>query len=536
MSNASFHRRAGASATLALLLHLGACSGDLEGPPEGGSVGVCEPECTTGEVCTAGRCQPGGAAGGSGGAAGAGTSGSAGTPGGSTGLGGVGGAAAGTQGTTAGVGGAGASGVGGATAGVAGVAGAGDGGAGGESAAGQAGQGGAGGQGGGSGGLGGSGGAAAGGMGGTSGAEVGGKSGSAGAGAGGGGGSNVGGAGGKGGTSGAGAGGKSGSAGTGAGGGAGAAAGAGGKGGSGGGTSCTVAPVTPNPSQQARNLLCYLYSQYGNHVLSGQQETSWSNPAQDISWYTSNGMDAPAILGGDYLYDTSTTTRAIAYWNAGGIPMIRYHMGAPPLADSYENSMGSTNMGNLLTPGTAQYNSLISKLDYAAAELQRLEDANAAVLWAPYHEVQPNGWFWWSKGTAAQFLALWKFTFDYLTRTKGLTNLVWLFPFSGSPSASVYPGAAYADLAGPDTYSTAQPFSQMFTATKNIVGNTIPIPLHETGLIPNPASMFPSAAPWVLFNIWASYQKDGTHNTTSNIQSVYAHSLTVTRGEVPNLR
>jgi hypothetical protein len=87
-----------------------------------------------------------------------------------------------------------------------------------------------------------------------------------------------------------------------------------------GGTACNVDPVSPNASRQAKNLLCYVYRLYGNHVLSGQQETSWSNPAGDISWYASNGLKYPAILGGDFLYRdgdscsavTSTTTRAIA--------------------------------------------------------------------------------------------------------------------------------------------------------------------------------------------------------------------------------
>ena len=118
----------------------------------------------------------------------------------------------------------------------------------------------------------------------------------------------------------------------------GGAAGASGRGGGGGGggasgtggASCSVTPVSPNASPQARNLLCYIYSLSGNHVLSGQQETSWSNPAGDISWYQTNVGKVPAILGGDYLYPSGTTSRAIAYWNAGGLTMIRYHMGAPP--------------------------------------------------------------------------------------------------------------------------------------------------------------------------------------------------------------
>lgn len=314
-----------------------------------------------------------------------------------------------------------------------------------------------------------------------------------------------------------------------------AASGAGG-GGGGGSTTCGVAPVNPNATPQAKKLLCYLYSQYNNHVLSGQQETSWSNPAADIGWYTSNGMQPPAVLGGDYLYPSGTTARAIAYWNAGGIAMLRYHMGAPPGPDTYEGSMGSvSSLRDVVTAGTALNSSFNSKLDYAAAELKKLQDANVAVLWAPFHEVQPTGWFWWSKGTGAEYIAIWRYMFDRYARA-GLNNLVWLLPFSGSPSAAYYPGKAYVDVAGPDTYSTSQPFTSMFNASKAIIGPTVPITLHETGRIPNPNNMFPTAAPWVLFSIWAGYQRDTTKNSMSDIQAIYANAYTVTRNEVPNLK
>ena len=115
-------------------------------------------------------------------------------------------------------------------------------------------------------------------------------------------------------------------------------------GGAGGATTsaCGVVPVDPNATPQAKKLLCYLYI-YGKNVLSGQQETSWSNPAGDMSFYTSSIGKAPAILGGDFLYGGPEpghyTSRAQAYWAAGGISMIRYHMGAPPNSDSYANSM-----------------------------------------------------------------------------------------------------------------------------------------------------------------------------------------------------
>ena len=347
----------------------------------------------------------------------------------------------------------------------------------------------------------------------------------------------TGGAAGKAGTGGAvGTGGSTGVAGHGAGGSGGVA---GGTGGTGGAASCNVAPVDPQATMQVKNLLCYLYSIYGNHVLSGQQETSWSNPAGDISYYVTNTGKYPAILGGDYLYPSGTTSRAQAYWQAGGLTMMRYHMGAPPMADTYPNSELSTNYANVLTSGTTENASLLSKLDYLAGELKTLQNANVVVIMALYHEVQPNGWFWWAKGTGAQFIQLWQMSFKYLTQTKGIHNVIWLLPFSGSPSASYFPGKTYVDLSGPDEYAnpSSQPFSSNYRSALNIVGSTMPIPLHETGAIPQPASMFPSTAPWLLWNVWAGYQSSPqngvTYNTVSSIQSAYSSSYTITRDELP---
>ena len=300
---------------------------------------------------------------------------------------------------------------------------------------------------------------------------------------------------------------------------------------------CGVVPVNPNASQAAKNLLCYLYELKGKSVLSGQQETSWiSNPADDVDWIFQQTGTYPAILGGDYLYPNGTTQRARAWWNAGGIVMIRYHMGAPPASDTYEDSKGSADIDAVLTDGTPANRSFIDKLNYASKELSTLQNTNVPVIWAPLHEAQPAGWFWWSKGTGEQYVALWKYVYNYLTNVKGLNNLLWLMPFSGIPNAAFFPGKAYVDLAGPDTYAIAQPFAPMYSNTTRIVGTALPIPLHETGVVPNPDQAFATGAPWVLFNIWAGYEMNTDYNTVDGIKAAFASSYTITRDEVPNLR
>ena len=325
-------------------------------------------------------------------------------------------------------------------------------------------------------------------------------------------------------------------------------------GGTGGSTAtgpCSAVPVSPSATAQAKNLLCYLYGLNGNHVLSGQQETSWGNAAGDISWYTSNGMKEPAILGGDFLYhnggsatsEDDTTRRAIAYWNAGGLTMIRYHQGMPVAGSTWQNDSYNGTNGAMSTPssglltaavttGTPENTAYSSRLDYIAYQVGVMKAANVPVILALLHEAQPNGWFWWSKGSGADYVALWKYAFNYVSVTKGLNNIIWLMPFSSqngvsASAAPFFPGKDTVDISGPDYTGTAA----NYTKFRGIVGATMPLALHESDAV-DPSSWFPTASPWVLFNVWAGYE---TSRLTA-LQSAYANPLTVTRDKVPNLK
>jgi hypothetical protein len=69
---------------------------------------------------------------------------------------------------------------------------------------------------------------------------------------------------------------------------------------------------------------------------------------------------------------------------------------------------------------------------------------------------------------------------------------------------------------------------------KGIAGSTMPLTLHETGKIPQPSTMFPTAAPWLLWNVWAGYET--SDNSVSDIKSAYGSTYTITRDEIPNLK
>lgn len=307
-----------------------------------------------------------------------------------------------------------------------------------------------------------------------------------------------------------------------------------GPGGSGGSSGCSVEPANPATNQTARKVLCYLHEVYGEKVISGQQDCHWS-ASSDIQYIADRaGGKYPAIVGGDFLYDNAVS-QATASWNAGGLSMIRYHMGRPLEADSYESSLGKISVQELtdtLTPGTSRYNSLMGKFDHAASELQQLKSAGVVVLWAPFHEVQSGGWFWWSQGTGEQLKALWTLMFDNFT-ARGLDNLIWLFPFSGEPSAAYLPSSNQFDIAGVDTYDAGPPFPNLYNKAASVIGRQIPIPLHETGTIVNPDTMFQNnQAPWVLFSAWCDTQLRG--NSNSAIAAAYASSRIITRADLPD--
>ncbi|MGW7341448.1 glycosyl hydrolase [Streptomyces sp. NPDC054808] len=298
-------------------------------------------------------------------------------------------------------------------------------------------------------------------------------------------------------------------------------------------------PVAPGANQQAVNLLAFVAAQYRHKIIAGQQESTWiAGPDYEMNYIHDHTGTYPAIRGLD-ICDApgGATERAIAWWQAGGIPMFGYHMGAPTYSDDYDGSKQTVSIDKVLTPGTAEYTSFVERLDNAAAQMHELREAGAAAIWRPFHEAGGT-WFWWSKEGGAQYQRLWKFAFDRFAEKK-VTNAVWLMGFNGEPAASAacYPGKDYVDIAGADTYAGDQnydPQKAMYDATTGVVGPSIPVALHENGPIPDPDRLVTSGADWVLFNTW-NVEHLTKSNTVEHLAKVYSHDHVVTRDQVPDL-
>ena len=141
----------------------------------------------------------------------------------------------------------------------------------------------------------------------------------------------------------------------------------------------------------------------------------------------------------------------------GGVITYEWHMYHPATGKSFYDTSAVVHR---ILPGGDLHHVLKASLDQAADYFNRL--APIPVIYRPWHE--HNGdWFWWCKGSTSEpdFIALWRFTVDYLRNEKKVHNLIYAY----SPDRSRidlhdfetgylwgYPGDDYVDLMGLDNY------------------------------------------------------------------------------------
>ena len=148
-----------------------------------------------------------------------------------------------------------------------------------------------------------------------------------------------------------------------------------------------------------------------------------------------------------------------AHWNRGGLVEIGAGSHNPWTGGSANDRMVEGHrLTEAITPGTAANKQWMRQLDDFAEALADLQAAGVVVLWRPFHEFNGN-WFWWGAAANGQdYIDIWRHMHNYLTNTKKLHNLVWVW--SGSresgkwmqPLMKYYPGDAYVDIVGLDMY------------------------------------------------------------------------------------
>ncbi|MGE5497377.1 MAG: carbohydrate-binding protein, partial [Syntrophothermus sp.] len=176
------------------------------------------------------------------------------------------------------------------------------------------------------------------------------------------------------------------------------------------------------------------------------------------------------------------------------------------------------------------YNNWLKRLDIIVPYLQYLKEKKVEVLFRPLHEMNQKV-FWWGgrpgpNGTAQ----LYRITHDYLTRTKGLDNLIWVWDMQDIDRtwAEYNPGDSYWDILGFDVYSDG--YSQSWYNYAVSIAGDKPLAVGECGKLPTPA-ILSSQPRYVFFMAWA--EMVFTSNTISDVRALYNAPNVLNRDQMP---
>jgi mannan endo-1,4-beta-mannosidase len=295
---------------------------------------------------------------------------------------------------------------------------------------------------------------------------------------------------------------------------------------------------------QTFKTLEYLKSISGQSTIAGQHNREpLSNP--DLctdSIYLVTGK-YPALWSSDFLFQQSNINNrwnmiyeAEEQWNNGAIIQIMFHTCPPTNSEpcGWNGGVLSTltdeQWAQLITPGTTLYNNWIKRLDIIAPYLQYLKEKEIEVLFRPLHEMN-QGAFWWGgrpgeNGTARLF----RITHDYLTNTKGLDNLIWVWDMQDIDKTwdQYNPGDGYWDILAFDVYGDG--YSQSwYNYALSIAGDKL-LAIGECGKLPT-ANQLLAQNRYVFFMAWAEMAFND--NTTEQIRSLYSAPNVITLDEKP---
>ncbi|PJI93576.1 glycosyl hydrolase [Luteimicrobium subarcticum] len=214
----------------------------------------------------------------------------------------------------------------------------------------------------------------------------------------------------------------------------------------------------------------YLRSLTGNGMLSAMHhDQSYADPAATDVLHQRVAREFgvyPALYSADFLtggtvaYRQNMIDEVKRQWANGNLVQIMFHVSPPQYTvaqeaqggwggDTGPETMPSPNhvysylyqdqFDQLLTDGTPIHENWEQRMDEYARYLQQLEDAGVTVMLRPFHEMNQHV-FWWggrpddpSTPQVEGSPALYRMFHDYLVKTKGLTNIVWVWDVQDLP-------------------------------------------------------------------------------------------------------
>lgn len=140
--------------------------------------------------------------------------------------------------------------------------------------------------------------------------------------------------------------------------------------------------------------------------------------------------------------------------------MPNFSLGGEEFYD-YSPNITEGDCAHRIMPGgdlNGKYNRFLDMIAEFAASCVDLEGEKIPMIFRPFHEAN-GSWFWWGKDflTDEEYIALFRYTIDYLMGEKGVDNFIVAYSPNGPIADSAdylqrYPGDDYVDILGLDYY------------------------------------------------------------------------------------
>ena len=297
------------------------------------------------------------------------------------------------------------------------------------------------------------------------------------------------------------------------------------------------APVNPNATQEARDLLASLYQTVAEgKIISAlhHNQLQMPNYMNDFDRIEDASGKVPMMWGGDLAWDAAQVVRIAEHeYNRGHIITLMWHVNRPfdrtPRVDFRSQTQGEftdAQWKELVTEGSEMNRMWTEQVDSIATFLKVLKDKHIPVLWRPYHEM--NGeWFWWGWREGPDgFTKLWKMLYHRLVDVHHLDNLIWVWnanaprDIPGDTARAYdlyYPGNEYVDVLATDVYN--RDWKQSHHDQLVELGKGKLIALGELGSLPTP-EMLKTMDKFAWFMIWTGFTSDN-YNTLDELRAIF---------------
>lgn len=315
-------------------------------------------------------------------------------------------------------------------------------------------------------------------------------------------------------------------------------------------SSTPVSHTQPADTGKAKfEVLNYLYNISGHKTIAGiQNREPNSEPERWTDSIHAATGKYPGLWSGDFLFEQDNIdnrqimiNEALKEWKQGAVVQIMWHACNPALSTpcGYDSTgvlsrLTDAQWNELITDGTPLNKKWKSMIDNVCVYLQFLKEHGVEVLWRPLHEMNQGAFWWGGRPGPNGTLKLYQIMHDYMTKTKGLTNLIWEWDIQDLPGyqsalQEYNPGSNYWDMLAFDVYDKSGYTLDKYNAVVS-AANGKPIAIGECATLPTEA-VIEAQPKWTFFMSWS--ELTFSNNSIDQINALYHAPDVITLDKMP---